>query len=72
MTQMTLEFDTKAPRLTGQRLNILERLREGPATNAELNAICFRYGARIHELRGMGHKIKTVQLKAGVFRFELE
>ncbi len=72
MMQTTFQFDTQAPRITGQRLKILERLREGPATNMELNAICFRYGARIHELRGLGFKIKTVQEKAGVFRFELE
>ncbi len=71
MPQMTLAFDAKAPRITGQRLKILERLREGTATNIELNAVCFRYGARIHELRGMGFRIKTVQESAGVFRFEL-
>lgn len=71
MVQKTLAFDTKSPRLSGQRLKILERLRQGPALNTELNAICFRYGARIHELRADGFNIKTIPEKAGVFRFEL-
>lgn len=59
MTQRTLEFDTAAPKLTGQRKAILDRLKFGPATSQQLNAICFRFSARIHELRKQGYDIKT-------------
>jgi hypothetical protein len=49
---------------------ILRLLKEqGSATNAELNRICFRYCARLHELRGEGHIIITNRIKAGLFIF---
>jgi len=35
-------------------------------TNVDLNAICFRYGARIEELRKQGYDIQTGERKAGV------
>jgi hypothetical protein len=45
-------------RLKPSALAILGRLQQGPATNVELLAIGgFRYGGRIHELRGVGHNI---------------
>ena len=47
-----------------------ERGRQG-ATNAELNAICFRYGARIYDLRREGYSIVTTAGEAGLFRFVL-
>jgi hypothetical protein len=61
-------------RSASQRQQILELLRErgsGGVTNAELNEVCFRYGARIFELRKAGHKIKTVGGPKGLFRFVL-
>ncbi len=63
---------SKAP---AQRARILALLRErGPAgaSNNELNAIGFRYGARIWELRRQGYAIRTVPEGEGAFRFILE
>ena len=57
-----------------QRERILYLLRSrGPvgATNVELNAICFRYGARIFELRKAGFDIKTRREGETEFRFVL-
>jgi hypothetical protein len=42
---------------------------EGEATNRQLNTICFRYGARIYELRREGHDILSVKEKDGLWRF---
>src|SRR5438445_5025815 len=53
-----------------QRDRILSLLRQrGPAdaTNAELNQICFRYGARIFELRKVGYAIGTRAEGDGLF-----
>jgi hypothetical protein len=55
-----------------QREQILQLLRErgsAGATNIELNEIAFRYGGRIHELRRLGHTIRTENLGDGRFRF---
>ena len=56
-----------------QKERILARLRQGPATNRDLNEIAFRYGARIHELHAEGHVIrwKPVKGKPGLNRYEL-
>ena len=62
---------TKSP---AQRERILLLLRSrGPvgATNVELNAICFRYGARIFELREIGYNIQTRREGETEFRFIL-
>ena len=45
------------PRLQSQCEKILERLRQGPATNDELCAISRKYTGRISDLRAAGHKI---------------
>jgi hypothetical protein len=61
-------------RESGQRGRILELLQERGtegATNIELNEICFRYGARLWELRRAGHNIRTENLGDGLFRFVL-
>lgn len=52
---------------TARILRILKE--EGRVTNAELNRICFRYGARLHELRKEGHKIVTSRIGEGLFVF---
>jgi hypothetical protein len=53
-----------------QTARILKMLKQqGELTNLELNKICFRYGARIYELRREGHKIVSVREKHGVWRF---
>jgi len=49
---------------------ILTRLQQGPALNTELNDICFRYGARILELRKEWRIVKE-PVKAGVYRYTL-
>jgi hypothetical protein len=53
-----------------QTARILKLLKaEGQATNGQLNKICFRYGARLHELRVEGHDILSVKEKGGLWRF---
>lgn len=37
----------------------------------ELNAVCFRYGGRLQELRRKGFVIDTVQLGVGEFKYRL-
>ena len=56
-----------------QRRKILFALQDnGSMTGAELNKICFRYGARIHELRKLGHTIKAKQIKRGLWEYTYE
>lgn len=44
-----------------QRAKILDLLQQhGQVTSVELNAIAYRYSARIHELREDGHSIATL------------
>jgi hypothetical protein len=59
-------------RLTGQSAEILKRLRQGPATNAELNRICYRYSARIHDLRQSGYRISGKRIEGGLWLFRLD
>jgi hypothetical protein len=57
-----------------KRDRILEILKDrGPAgvTNRELNEVCFRFGARIFELRMRGWDIETRPEKRGLYRFVL-
>jgi len=55
-----------------QSAKILSLLKkQGSATNTQLNKICFRYGARIFDLRKEGHNILSVQEKKGLWRFYL-
>lgn len=51
-------------RLTGQNAAVLARLREGPATNAELAAIALKYTSRVSDLRKAGF---TVTEKDGTY-----
>lgn len=71
-------FQTRAPRedqprVKGQALAILQRLRKGPVLNTELNEIAFRYSARLHELDQMGYRYakQRVAGKRGVFEYRL-
>ena len=59
------------PRLSRQCSAVLECLKYGPVTNVELNRICFRYGARIHELRKLGYDIRKKQIQKSVYRYWL-
>lgn len=56
---------------TGKLLNLLKRRGWRGATNVELNRICFRYSARLFELRRDGYHITTENLKYGVFKYTL-
>lgn len=53
-------------------LDLLDSKGAQGATNRELNNICFRYGARIQELRKDGVEIVTRQVKKGLFKFYLK
>ena len=46
------------PRLSRQSQAILDRLRERPASNADLMLIAQRFGARVHDLRAAGFDIQ--------------
>lgn len=61
------------PRVSRQCRAILDRLRRGPATNAELAGLSLKYTSRLSDLRANGFVIKCtpVDIKAGVFRYEL-
>ena len=61
----------EAARRLSAKERVLLRLQAGPALNTELNDICFRYGARILEIRAEGHRIDREPLGRGVFRYTL-
>jgi hypothetical protein len=53
-----------------QKNKILLLLSDGEwHLNVELNKICFRYGARITELRQGGNDIEAERVKRGLFRY---
>jgi len=54
------------------KVRVLDALRRGPQTNVDLNAICYRYGARIHELRAAGYVITRTPAGRGVFVYRVE
>lgn len=55
-----------------QKERLLALLSDGcPHHMRELNAICFRYGGRFHELRREGYEIETIQLGIGEFAYRL-
>lgn len=58
-------------RTSAARQRVLDELRTGGKLNTELNGICFRYGARIHELRKGNYDIKTEPVSNGVYRYVL-
>jgi hypothetical protein len=60
-------------RLTPQCRAIIDRLRRGRATNAELCAIGLKYNARISELRQAGYDLRCVEHdhETGVARYAL-
>lgn len=63
-------------KLTGQKAAILLALREGGkagASNVLLNGICFRYGARLWEMKKLGFEIEKVCTDAtcGAFSYIL-
>jgi len=61
-------------RLRGQAGKILERLRQGRATNAELSRLALKYTGRISDLRAKGYDIRMVEQdrESGLTVYELE
>ena len=59
------------PRLSKQCLAILERLKRGRATNADLVIIALKYTGRISDLRKAGYDIRVVDKDAGTFTYAL-
>lgn len=58
--------------MTPQARKILALLkRKAKVTNRELNHICFRYGARIYDLRKLGYIIETSREGLGFYSFRL-
>lgn len=58
-------------RLAGQAKEIFNRLRQGPATNADLAAISLKYTSRISDLRREGHDIQAKRISGGTFEYRL-
>ncbi len=72
MIQRTIEFPVpEASKLARQQSAVLSRLREGAATSEDLNLVCYRFSARIHELRKQGFDITTRKV-AGMAVYSLK
>jgi hypothetical protein len=54
-----------------QKVLELLRRRKNGAMNTELNQICFRYGARIADLRGKRYIIETKRKGEGLYSYKL-
>lgn len=53
-----------------QTTKILKMFKErGRLTNTELNRVCYRYSARIHDLRKDGYVIASQRLHGGLWEF---
>ena len=50
-----------APRLSRQNAAILQRLRQGPASNTQLAAIALKYTSRISDLRAAGYDVRLIE-----------
>jgi hypothetical protein len=84
MTQQLLDFDRPipprdphidprdVPRVSRQCRLILERLRQGPATNAELVGIAMNLTGRISDLRGAGYVIVGKRIEGGLWEYRLK
>jgi hypothetical protein len=83
MTQRSL-FDTPPavpsrapapmrPRLSRQCEQILERLRQGPATNYDLSRFALKYTSRLSEIRQAGYRVEVDHLdyETGVVTYVL-
>lgn len=49
------------PRLSHQCERILDRLRQGPATNRELAVLALKYTGRISDLKAAGYRIECFE-----------
>lgn len=74
-TPLSLVNEQLQPPKLSQTERILRLLRSRSsfgASNRELNTICYRFSARIHELRSNHYIIDTIRDSAGQFRFILK
>lgn len=74
-TPLSLVHEKLQPRKLSQTeriLRLLKRRGSFGASNRELNSICFRYSARIKELREDLYVIETMRDSAGLFRYILK
>ena len=73
MTQAMLFDKQEKVRLSRQCQEILNRLREGPATNRELSRISLKYTGRISDLRKLGYIIECYDRNpaTGLARYRL-
>lgn len=60
---------TRSDNAKARVLAALVEAGERGVTNDALNGICFRYGARIKELRDDGHCIDKAHVAGGVYRY---
>jgi hypothetical protein len=69
----TQSLAAEIDRRTTMRAAVLAALQSGPRDSRELNAICYRYGARLMELRREGWPIRSVAPRGGdtLWRYEL-
>lgn len=65
------EPDAEPVKLGAAALAILDALRQGPKTGAELTRYGLRYSARVAELRSAGHQIATERGEGGSYLFRL-
>jgi len=63
--------DSDHKKLSRQQQAIVFALKDGPKTNVELNEICFRYGARIWDLRQIGYGITHSYIEPGLYLYTL-
>lgn len=71
--QLELAFNAQdRKRLSGQNAAVLARLRQGPATNAELAGISLKYTSRISDLRDAGFVIRSVRVGGGTWRYSIQ
>lgn len=59
------------PRLTGQTAAIVERLKQGPATNMELAGLSLKYTSRLSDARAAGYTIVCKRLAGGLTEYRL-
>ncbi len=52
-------------------LDALEQAGQAGVTNYDLNSVCFRYSARLKDLRDEGYTISTIKEDGSKFRFVL-
>lgn len=65
------QFDVKVElqRRKSQTARILDRIKQGGATNVDLARIGTRYTERVRELRKEGHRISALYERPGLYRY---